>query len=265
METTPLRIAALSDIHYDKHARGKHDALWKQVAEAADVLLLCGDLTDYGLPEEAHHLVHDLKAHLHIPILAVLGNHDFEAGQIDELCGILEEGGVRLLDGECTEIEGVGFAGARGFAGGFDRWMLNGWGEPPIKAFVQAAVEEELKLEKALSKLGTKERVVLLHYAPIRATVEGEPCEIIPFLGSSRLEEPLNRFEVTVAFHGHAHAGAPEGRTAKGTPVYNVSVPVLRRYYPDRPTFRIFEVERGPAAGQDGEPAASRSASGTPV
>ena len=265
MKKNTLRLAALSDIHYDKHARGRHDELWQQIAAAADVLLLCGDLTDYGLPEEGQHLVHDLRAHLRIPILAVLGNHDYESGHVGELCTILEEGGVNLLDGECAEVEGVGFAGVRGFAGGFDRWMLNGWGEPPIKAFVQAAVDEEIKLEKALSKLGTPTRVVLLHYAPIRATVEGEPCEIVPFLGSSRLEEPLNRYDVTVAFHGHAHAGAPEGATAKGIPVYNVAVPVLQRHYPDRPAFRVFEVARGEAAGQNGEVAAASRTGSTPV
>ena len=160
-----------------------------------------------------------------IPILAVLGNHDYESGNAEEVKKILTEARVRVLDGDAVEIHGVGFAGVKGFGGGFGRRTLEPWGEDATKAFVQEAVSEALKLESALARLRTPQRVAVLHYAPIEATVEGEPREIFPFLGSSRLEEPLNRYGVTVAFHGHAHRGAPEGRTSAGIPVYNVAMP----------------------------------------
>lgn len=244
----PLRLAAMADVHYNKAAAGTLKDTFLRVSDEADVLLLCGDLTDYGLPEEAEVLVHDLRAHVRVPVIAVLGNHDFESGRQEAVCRVLEEGGVRVLDGTSCEVGGVGFVGTRGFGGGFGRWALSPWGEPPIKAFVQEAVDEELKLDAALSRLNTEHRVVLLHYAPVRATVVGEPEEIFPFLGSGRLEEPLNRYKPCAAFHGHAHKGAPEGRTASDVPVYNVSIPVLQREYPDHPPFRLFEVEREPAS-----------------
>ena len=237
------RIAAVSDIHYNKSSKGAYTDLFAAASEAADVLLLCGDLTDYGLREEAEVLADDLHAHARIPTIAVLGNHDFESGTPEVVRSVLEHAGVRMLDGGCTEVAGVGFAGVSGFGGGFDARMLNAWGEPLIKQFVQAAVDEALKLEQALAQLTTPHRVVLLHYSPIRATVEGEPLEIFPFLGSSRLQTPLDQFGATVAFHGHAHRGAPEGQTAGGVPVYNVSVPVLKANYPDQPPFRLFEVQ----------------------
>lgn len=239
----PFRIAATADIHYGRDDEGRHQALFAAASEAADVLLLCGDLTNYGTAEEARVLAHDLRQHADVPILAVLGNHDFESGTVAELSAVLhDEAGVHLLDGTCAEVEGVGFAGVRGFGGGFGRWALSRWGEPLWKALVQEVVDEELKLDAALGRLQTPQRVALLHYAPIADTVAGEPEVIFPFLGSSRLEEPLNRYEVSVAFHGHAHAGAPEGVTAGGVPVYNVSVPVLERHYPDRPPFRLLEL-----------------------
>jgi Icc-related predicted phosphoesterase len=238
-----LRIAAMSDLHYGRQSEGQHRELLAQASEAADVLLICGDMTDYGQAEEAEHLAHDIRTNVRVPVLAVFGNHDFESGTPEDVRAVLENAGVRVLDGECTEVDGVGFAGVRGFGGGFDRYALSPWGEPTIKQFVQEAVEEELKLETALSRMKAKHRVVLLHYAPIRATVEGEPPEIFPFLGSSRLEEPLNRYEVAAAFHGHAHLGAAEGETSRGVPVFNVSIPVLKRAYPDQPPFRIFELE----------------------
>lgn len=237
-----MRIAAVSDIHYHKNSRGVLKDLFAEISDAADILLICGDLTDYGLPAEAEALAEDLQRFVKVPVLAVLGNHDFESGQTAAVAEIIEGAGVTLLDGGCTEVDGVGFAGVCGFAGGFDQYALNPWGEPVIKQFVQVTVEEALKLETALSRLETKHRVVLLHYAPIRQTVEGEPAEIFPFLGSSRLEDPLNHYHVTAAFHGHAHRGAPEGKTSGEIPVFNVSLPVLRRAYPDRPPYRLFEL-----------------------
>jgi Icc-related predicted phosphoesterase len=236
-----VRLAALSDLHYSKTSQGSAQSLFAQIAESADVLVLCGDLTDYGLAEEARILAKDLAA-VKIPVVSVLGNHDFEAGEEREIVKILTDVGVKMLDGDTWEFRNVGFAGVRGFCGGFGRGALGPWGEKCIKDVVHEAVQEALKLESALARLTTQQRVVLLHYSPVRATVEGEPLEIFPFLGSSRLEEPLGRFDVTVVFHGHAHKGAPEGKTATGIPVYNVSHAVLKASYPDRPPFRLFEV-----------------------
>jgi Icc-related predicted phosphoesterase len=236
-----LRVAAVADLHCTKTAAGTVQPLFTEAATHADVLLLAGDLTDFGLPEEARALAGEL-AGVTIPVLAVLGNHDYESGNEDEVRRILTEGGVQVLDGDILEIEGIGFVGIKGFGGGFGRRTLEPWGEGAVKAFVHEAVAEALKLERALSRLRTPQRVALLHYAPIEATVEGEPREIFPFLGSTRLEEPLNRYEVTVCFHGHAHRGAPEGRTSAGIPVYNVALPVLRRVMPDSVPVRIVEI-----------------------
>lgn len=236
-----VRLAAVSDLHYSKTSQGAMQSLFHQVAEHADVLLIPGDLTDYGAAEEARILAKDIAA-LRIPIVAVLGNHDYEASEEREITRILSDVGVHMLDGDTWEFHGVGFAGVRGFCGGFGRGALGPWGEKVIKEFVHEAVQESLKLEAALARLKTAHRIVLLHYSPVKATVEGESPEIYAFLGSSRLEEPLSRFEVTAVFHGHAHKGQPEGKTSTGIPVYNVSHHVLQSAYPDRPPFRLFEV-----------------------
>ena len=245
MATEMLRLAAVGDIHCTKTSSGTLQPLFAQMAASADALVLCGDLTDYGLPEEARILAAELAA-ARVPIVAVLGNHDFESGQQDEVKRILCDTGVTILDGDATEIDGVGFAGVKGFGGGFGQRALEPWGEPTIKRFVQEALDEALKLESGLARLRTERRVVVLHYSPIQATVEGEPPEIFPFVGSSRLEDPLTHFPVTLVLHGHAHHGSPEGRTRNGTPVYNVSLPLLRQLFPDRP-FRILEVPVRPA------------------
>jgi Icc-related predicted phosphoesterase len=238
-----LRIAAMADIHYGKNSQGKFQPLFAEIARTADVLLLCGDLTDYGLAEEAELLAKDLATITKIvPVLGVLGNHDFESGQPDRVREILQGAGLSMLDGETCEVKSVGFAGIKGFGGGFGPYMVAPWGEETMKLFVREAVDEGLKLETALAKLRTQQRVAVLHYAPIRATVEGESLEIFPFAGSSRLEDPLDHFGVLAAFHGHAHHGAPEGRTRGGVPVYNVAVPVLERAYPDRPPYCMLEV-----------------------
>jgi Icc-related predicted phosphoesterase len=239
---THLRIAALGDIHVSKTSQGAFQPIFSQISSAADVLLLCGDFTDYGMPEEARVLARELTVASKIPVIAVLGNHDFESGHQDEIRRILADAGVTVLDGEATEVHGVGFAGVKGFAGGFGRGALGPWGEAAIKRFVQEAVDEALKLEAALARLRTHRRVAILHYSPIRATVEGEPPEIFPYLGSSRLEEPINRYRVNAVFHGHAHRGSPEGRTATGVPVYNVAMPLLARTHPERPPYLVVEL-----------------------
>jgi Icc-related predicted phosphoesterase len=239
-----VRIAAMGDFHYSRTSAGALHAVFQQVTESADVLVLCGDLTDYGLAEEARLLAKDLTSALKIPAVGVLGNHDFEAGEETEVAKILTDAGVRMLDGDTYEIHGVGFAGVRGFCGGFGRGALGAWGEPIIKQFVHEALQEVLKLESALARLKTAHRIALIHYAPVRDTVEGEPLEIYPFLGSSRFEEPLTRYSVSAVFHGHAHRGRPEGRTSSGIPVFNVCLPLLKTLYPDRPPFRLFELTR---------------------
>src|SRR5512132_594703 len=256
METptrTHLRIAAMGDLHVSKTSQGAFQPLFTQVNQSADVLLLCGDFTDYGLPDEARVLARELSV-VKIPVIAVLGNHDYEGGKPNEIRQILIDVGVSVLDGEATEVHGVGFAGVKGFAGGFGRGALGPWGEQAIKAFVQEAVDEALKLEAALARLRTQRRVAILHYAPIRATVEGEPPEILPYLGSSRLEEPINRYRVNAVFHGHAHRGAPEGRTATGIPVYNVAMPLLARLNPTRSPYVIWEL---PVSSADALPPAT--------
>jgi Icc-related predicted phosphoesterase len=240
-EARTVRIAALSDIHYRKTPEESFQPVFVEIAKQADVLLLCGDLTDYGLPEEAELVVKDL-ATVSIPILAVLGNHDFESGRAAEVREVLAKANVKVLDGESITISGVGFAGAKGFCGGFGRRMLEPWGEPAIKNFVKEAIDETLKLETALARLRTERRIVLLHYSPIQATIQGEPEEISPFMGSGRLEDPINRYGADAVFHGHAHRGTAEGATTKGIPVFNVSVSLLRRQFPDRPPYRVFEV-----------------------
>jgi Icc-related predicted phosphoesterase len=228
-----VRLAAVADLHYGRASAGSLQWL-SATGERADILLLGGDLTDHGLPEEARALAHELGALVKIPIITVLGNHDFEAAQVSEVTKILIDQGIRVLDGDACEVRGIGFAGVKGFAGGFGARILKPWGEATIKALVREAVDEALKLESALARLKTGQRVALLHYAPVHDTVEGEPPEIFPFLGCSRLEEPINRYGVNVVFHGHAHHGRPEGRTTSGVPVYNVSHTLLQRSFPDR-------------------------------
>ncbi len=214
----------------------------RQVNASADVLVICGDLTSHGLVEEAKVLVQELSTAAKLPILTVLGNHDYESGQAAEIRKVLVDAGISVLDGEAKEVCGVGFAGVKGFGGGFGRATLSAFGEPAMKDFVQEAVQETMKLENALQQLRTPRKLALLHYSPIRDTVEGEPVEIFPWLGCSRLEEPLNRYQVTAALHGHAHCGSPEGHTSTGVPVYNVAMHVMRKAYPDHPPFRLLTV-----------------------
>jgi Icc-related predicted phosphoesterase len=252
----PVRVAAVGDLHCTKTSQGAFQPLFAAASANAEVLLLCGDLTDYGLPEEARVLARELGTALRIPAVGVLGNHDYESGQHEEVVQILRDAGVVILDGDGCEVAGLGIGGVKGFGGGFGERALQPWGEDIMKRFVREAVDEALKLESALARLRTPQRVALLHYSPIQATVKGEPPELYPFLGSSRLEEPLNRYPVSLVFHGHAHRGQAEGRTRGGVPVYNVCLPVLRDYNPEQPLIRI--VELPVASASDGQPAAAQ-------
>ena len=232
----------MSDIHVGKTGQGALTSVFAQVSERSDILVMCGDLTDYGLPDEARVLAREIGTSLRVPCVTVLGNHDYEAGKQDEVHQILADAGVTVLDGDSCEIQGVGFAGVKGFCGGFGRGALGPWGEAIIKEFVREAVNEAFKLESALARLRAPHRIALLHYSPVRATVEGEPLEIFPYLGSSRLEEPLARYPVTAVIHGHAHNGTLEGCTASGIRVYNVAMPLLKKCWPEQPPFRVIEV-----------------------
>src|SRR5689334_3135077 len=246
MAGTAVRVAALADLHCTKTSQGAFQSLFAQITDGADALLIGGDLTDYGLPEEAKVLARALTA-LRVPAAAVLGNHDIESGKSEEVAKILIDAGLTVLDGDACELKGIGVAGVKGFGGGFGQRALGPWGEPIIKQFVREAVDEALKLEAALARLRNDRIVVVLHYAPIQGTVEGEPADIYPFLGCSRLEDPITRFPVAAVFHGHAHHGAPEGRTRTNVPVFNVSMSLMRELFPDRP-FRLVEIGGAAAA-----------------
>jgi Icc-related predicted phosphoesterase len=254
-----IRIAAIGDLHFGRTTPpGSLQPLFARIAESADVLVLTGDITDYGLLEEARAFAKEL-APAKLPTVSVLGNHDFESNQQDDIAKCLKDVGVAVLDGETTEIRGIGFAGVKGFAGGFGRRALGPWGEDIVKKFVHEAVNEALKLESALARLRNEHIVAILHYAPIQGTVEGEPCDIYPFLGCSRLEDPLTHFPVSAVFHGHAHHGAPEGRTRTNVPVFNVSASLMRERFPDRP-FRLVELRGTPPAVGDRRGGADRRA-----
>ncbi|MGV3641780.1 MAG: metallophosphoesterase family protein [Adhaeribacter sp.] len=239
-----VRLAAVGDIHVKENDHGKWVDYFRAVSRDADILVLAGDLTDTGHLHEAEVLREELKA-CTIPVVAVLGNHDFERDQQKIIKKMLESEQVHILDGEAVVIQDIGFAGVKGFGGGFDRYMLSKFGEQGIKDFVQEAVEEALKLDRALAHLENSydelKKVVITHFAPIKETVEGEPVEIFPFLGSSRLVEPINRRQVEVVFHGHAHIGTLEGTTSAGVKVYNVAKPILTRSGYD-PGYYIYEV-----------------------
>ena len=242
MNKETVRIAAVADIHVKKTSQGAFHDLFARATDEADVLLLCGDLTDYGTTDEARVLAREITTSLRIPSIAVLGNHDVESGEQSNVVKILADAGVTMLDGDSHEVHGVGFAGVKGFGGGFGRRQLGAWGEDAIKRFVHETVEEALKLEAALARLRTPQKIALLHYSPIQATVVPEPPEIMPFMGSSRLEDPLDRYRVTAVFHGHAHRGSLEGRTRGNVPVYNVAMPLLLAEDPGARPFKVIEV-----------------------
>lgn len=229
-ENGKVRIAAVGDIHVGEGDHGKWTEYFKKVSEKADVLLVCGDLTDHGYAREAEVLCNELKA-CTIPVVMVLGNHDYEKDEQDEIKKILNKDNVHILDGDSITIGNVGIAGVKGFGGGFDRHMLPKWGEKMNKQFVQEAVDESLKLDQALARLDSDgiKRLAIMHYAPIQQTLIGEHEQIFPFLGSSYLAEPLERRDVIAAFHGHAHIGTLSGETSKGVKVFNVSKHILQR------------------------------------
>lgn len=240
MDRKKLRIAAVGDIHVKESSGGNYANLFLEISEKADILVLCGDLTDHGLQTEAEVLAHELQS-LRIPVIGVLGNHDYENDQADEVKNILRSAKLFMVDEEEFEINGVGFVGVKGFGGGFGKYTLNPFGEPAMKAFVQETVNEALKLESLLARLTINKKVVIMHYSPIEETIVSEPASIHPFLGSSRFEEPINRYEPDVVFHGHSDYGKLSGKTTKGIPVFNVALPLLKSQTPKQ-SYKIFEL-----------------------
>jgi uncharacterized protein len=235
-----MRIAALADLHFTTAAYEGIKTTLERVREDADLLVLAGDLTNYGKASEMDPLLNVL-VRLRLPIVAVLGNHDYESGQHEELMNMMTTEGIKVLDGTAYERDGVGFAGTKGFIGGFGRGVLTAFGEPEIKRIVQATIDETLKLERAMSQLRTEKRVVVLHYAPVVGTVQGEPTEIFPYLGTSRLAEVVDRHGANLIIHGHAHHGGREGKTVGGVPVYNVALHLLQTQTPPA-AYRLFDI-----------------------
>jgi uncharacterized protein len=235
-----MRIAATADLHFAPQSAAVLRDQLDKVRNDADLLIIAGDLTNYGRPAEMEPLLNTM-VRLRVPIVTVLGNHDYESEQSAELIRMMTAEGVKVLDGSAYERDGVGFAGTKGFVGGFGRGALTAFGEPEIKAFVRASVDEALKLERAMSQLRTTKRVVVLHYAPIAATIEGEAPEISPFLGSSRLAEVIDRHGADLVVHGHAHNGRLNGRTTGGIPVHNVAITLLQSQQPSA-AYRVFDV-----------------------
>ncbi|HEX9321734.1 MAG TPA: metallophosphoesterase [Xanthobacteraceae bacterium] len=222
-----LTVAAIGDLHVRQERTSVLPDLFAEMSKAADVVVLCGDLTDVGNPREAEVLAEDLHA-CSVPVIGVLGNHDYESGRVEEVRDILRAGGLRLLDGQSCEVDDVGFVGVKGFPGGFGRRMLSSFGEAAVKNFVAEAMNEAMRLENAMRTVKNQRALVILHYAPIQDTIEDEPVEIYPFLGCSRLAETIDRFKVSAVVHGHAHRGRYEGRTPGGAPVYNVAFSIAK-------------------------------------
>lgn len=247
MNNNKTKIAAIADIHIRETDNGKWTDCFKEVSQAADVLVICGDLTDTGDETEARILAEELRA-CNIPVVAVLGNHDYEKGRHKLIRQMVQTAHVHVLDGESIVIKNIGFAGVKGFGGGFDNHMLSMFGEGAMKAFVQEAVDEALHLDRALARLDQEtdgiKKIAVMHYSPIKATVVGEPEQIFPFLGCSRLAEPLSRRSVVACFHGHAHAGTLEGKAPNGVKIFNVAKPVLAKAGINSP-FYLFELDQG--------------------
>src|SRR5216684_1554779 len=229
-----MRIAATADLHFSPQNYAKLKDQFERVRDEADILVLAGDLTNYGQPAEMEPLLNVL-VRLRVPTVVVLGNHDYESGKEEELTRMIVAAGIKLLDGSAYERDGVGFAGAKGFIGGFGRGLLTAFGEKETKAFVQASLDETLKLERALSMIRTERIVIVTHYAPICDTVIGEPQEIWPYLGSSRLAEVIDRHGAKLALHGHAHHGKLSGKTTGGVPVHNVALSLLMQHNGGKP------------------------------
>lgn len=218
-----MKLAAIGDIHCRVGMDNLIEPMIGEIRDQMDVLILAGDLTDHGLPEEAELLVRQLEW-VKVPVIAILGNHDHEGGQPEQVAQVFSEAGINVLDGTVVELDNIGFVGTKGFCGGFNEYLVQPFGEAALKTFIRTSIDETVTLENALARLQhCPYKVAVLHYAPIKETLIGEPPELFPFLGTSRLAQAIDPRGVNVIFHGHAHHGSPFGVTPGNIPVYNVS------------------------------------------
>jgi Icc-related predicted phosphoesterase len=252
--TTPIRIAAVGDIHVGPEPDPAIRTALAAVDDCADVLLLAGDLSRHGTADEAAVVV-DAVGDVSVPVVVVLGNHDHESSQPDRFIEVLEEGGVTVLEGGAVVVDTpgghLGVAGVKGFGGGFAGVCASDFGEPEMKAFIGHTRDIAATLRTSLASLECDARVALLHYSPVDDTLQGEPLQIHPFLGSYLLAEAIDEAGADLALHGHAHRGSEQGVTPGGVRVRNVAQPVIRA------PFRVFEIEpRSPAWSREagGEP-----------
>lgn len=245
-----LRVAAVGDVHFAEDSCGRMRPHWCHVHEHADVLLLCGDLTNVGNTAQALVLAEELRC-VNVPVVAVLGNHDYHAGQPGQVRRALEQVGVTVLEGESTTLsvggETLAIAGTKGFGGGFPGACGHAFGEPEMKAFMHVTERCAETLEANLRSLRADYRIALLHYSPVKDTLQGERLEIYPFLGSYRLAEALDHGGADLAIHGHAHHGAEKGVTTRGIPVRNAAMPLIKRPY------TVYELGGASAAAADSD------------
>jgi Icc-related predicted phosphoesterase len=229
-----IRVAAIADVHAGEDSIGKLRPHFEGLGDEADVLLIGGDLTRVGTVDEACALVHELRG-VEVPVVAVLGNHDYECDHADDITGVLRDAGVCVLEGSGTilELDGrrLGIAGTKGFGGGFVGACATDFGEREMKNFIRHTQRLAKGLEESLTGLDVDVRIALTHYSPVEGTLHGERPEIWPFLGSYLLGEAIDRAGADLSIHGHAHGGSEKGHTAGGIPVRNVAQPVVKAPY----------------------------------
>lgn len=230
-----INIAAAADIHYGTDSSGELSETFAELADRADVLLIAGDLTSHGRADEAAVLAEDLRD-VTVPIVTVLGNHDYHCDENEKIAALMQEAGVVVLDGTATTLEigdeTLGIAGTKGFGGGFAGASGTEFGEPEMKAFIRHTANMATDLRNALGEIVDAEhKVALLHYSPVEQTLQGERLEIYPFLGSYLLAEAIDAAPPDIVLHGHAHSGSQKGMTPGGVPVRNVALPVIGHPY----------------------------------
>jgi Icc-related predicted phosphoesterase len=236
-----IRIAAAGDVHFDRRSHNRLAQHFGGMDGKADFFLLAGDLTQTGHPEEMKILAEDLRK-CPIPVIAVLGNHDYHVDQVEHVITILNDVGVTVLEGSSIILEvnnqKVGIAGSKGFGGGFVGACGSDFGEHEMKFFMRHSKNQARILENAIKEMEADYKIALLHYSPTAQTLAGEKKEIYPFLGSYHLAEAVDYGKADICFHGHAHAGVERGETPGGCPVRNVAQPVIRH------AFNIYTLER---------------------
>lgn len=230
-----VRVAAVGDVHLDADVVGRYRPALEHLGDKADLLLLAGDLTRHGTPEEARCVAMEFGG-LPVPVIAILGNHDYHSDQQDTVAAILCDAGLTVLECSNTVLSRdglrVGVAGTKGFGGGFAGACASEFGEPEMKAFTSHGRELAARFAKSLAELDCDVRIALTHYSPVPETLLGEPLEIYPFLGSYQLGQAIDATPgVGLAVHGHAHAGSERGTTPGGVPVRNVAHPVIKQAY----------------------------------